>query len=295
MSKLNNLVGQRFGSLVVISRAGINKEGRATWKCECDCGNMVVVLGRNLLRGNTKSCGCKAHHIKSLVGEKFGRVTVLSFAGCKKDSKGRSAAYWNCVCDCGKKFTTRGNCLTQGNTLSCGCLNREKTIARQTKHGLYSRASKKENQLYRVWEHMKRRCYNPNDKHYKDYGGRGITVCDEWRDDFGAFHDWAIANGYKKEVLPNGINKWTIDRIDNEEGYFPDNCRWITIQEQQYNKRGNRHITHNGETMTIAEMAKKYGMDDNLFRDRLRYGWSMEDILSRPKEVHTQRRYQNER
>jgi len=91
-----------------------------------------------------------------------------------------------------------------------------------------------------IWRAIKQKCYNPNCKDYKYYGARGIAICDEWRNDFKAFYDWAMASGYKKEKLPNGLNKWTIDRINNNGNYEPSNCRWITSEEQQQNRRNNK-------------------------------------------------------
>lgn len=125
--------------------------------------------------------------------------------------------------------------------------------------------------IYSIWHNMKSRCYyNKSDK-YKYYGGRGITVCDEWRDSFKAFYAWAMANGYRDDL--------TIDRIDVDGNYEPSNCRWIDMLAQNNNTSKNHYITHNGETKTAAEWARQYGINRSLFTTRIRRGWSFEKAI----------------
>ena len=158
-----------------------------------------------------------------LIGQRFGRLLVLERAG--NDSGGR--ALWKCRCDCGKVTVARGNDLRNGHTQSCGCKNAEESRIRErethTTHG------GSETRLYRIWRGMKTRCYVPSSSGYAYYGGRGIAVCEEWIDDFTAFRDWALANGYADNL--------SIDRIDNEKGYSTENCRWVTSYEQMHNRR----------------------------------------------------------
>jgi hypothetical protein len=126
------------------------------------------------------------------------------------------------------------------------------------------------------------RCYNKNNDRYKNYGGRGITVCEEWKNDFMAFHDWAYANGYKEEILPNGRNKWTIDRIDVNGNYEPSNCRWATLAQQSLNKTTTVNLTYKGKTLPRKEWATKLGINQATIIWRLKNGWSVQEALSIP-------------
>lgn len=153
-----------------------------------------------------------------LTGRRFGRLTVLQRAETIK-----KRTMWLCRCDCGNEVAVEANNLKIGHTQSCGCLQKEATSKANTTHGM--RASR----LYRIWKCMHNRCYRKCYHGYKHYGGRGITICDEWVHDFRAFRDWALANGYNDYL--------SIDRIDNDKGYSPDNCRWVTMELQNKNKR----------------------------------------------------------
>lgn len=189
-----------------------------------------------------------------LTGKRFGRLTVLTKSPEKKD---RSYT-WVCQCDCGKiTHPIITNRLLHGGTRSCGCLRNDLTRQRSVKHGMYS------TRLYGVWSAMKRRCLNPNVDRYKSYGGRGITICDEWINDFQAFCDWAIANGYR-----DGLS---IDRIDNDGDYCPENCRWITMAEQAGNKSSTILVEINGESKTLVEWSHITGiLYGTLYRRYLR-------------------------
>ena len=165
-----------------------------------------------------------------LTGQRFSAVVVLERA---ENSK-RNEVMWRCRCDCGKEFITRARSLRSGEVTSCGCLGKEHAVAAMkkanTKHGASPHRGYAK--LYNTWLRMKGRCSRPTATSYKYYGGRGISVCEEWEKDFVAFRDWALANGYQEGL--------SIDRIDVNGNYCPENCRWITMSEQQRNKRNTK-------------------------------------------------------
>ena len=175
---------------------------------------------------------------------------------------------WECLCDCGNKTIAAGYDLRSGNTKSCGCYGREAALNANTKHGAFG------THLYMAYTNMKTRCYNPHYYLYQHYGGKGISVCDEWlgENGFANFSAWAKANGYK-----DGLS---IDRIDNSLGYSPDNCRWVDMQTQQNNRTNNRIITANGETHTMADWARISKISYSTIQRRLLRGWSEEDAVT---------------
>ena len=271
MGKFIDLTGKKFGKLTVVSRNSdkISQCGqrRTTWNCVCDCGNKTIVSSNNLRRGHTNSCGClnlNRERFINLVGMRFGMLEVLHREDDYVKPSGRKILMWKCRCDCGNMVTVSGECLRHGNTKSCGCQRRNKFRT----HG------KSNTRLYEIWTDMKQRCLNPNQKVYKYYGGRGITICQEWIDDFMSFYDWALENGYQDNL--------TIDRIDVNSGYEPNNCRWVTMETQLRNTRRNRFVEINGESHTIAEWARIYGINPQTINSRLRKGISEQDAILIP-------------
>lgn len=207
--------------------------------------------------------------LHDLTGKKFFRWTVIEKAGNLKSGN----ATWLCKCDCGTTRIVIGSNLTRGLSKSCGCYNIEKATERiintkNTKHGLYN------TKLYKVFASMKGRCYNKRDKAYKNYGMRGIKICDEWLNDFMCFYNWSIENGYEEGL--------SIERLDVNGNYEPSNCKWITLHEQQFNKTDTHYLTYNNETKSIAEWSIETGIPYNTLRGRVRRGWSDEKSITTP-------------
>ena len=177
------------------------------------------------------------HNIEDLTGKKFGRLLVLERAQNRN-----GAVYWKCQCDCGTIKEIRGCHLRSGGTKSCGCLSKELASKRMIAHG------ERKTRLYEIWYNMRQRCTNPNLKCYKNYGGRGITLCEEWKD-YQNFSNWAKSNGYTEEL--------TLDRIDSNKNYCPENCRWVSQLIQQNNRTNNHYITYNNKTQSMADWQEK--------------------------------------
>ena len=186
----------------------------------------------------------------SIIGKRFGRLVVVEL-----DHIRHGGTWWRCICDCGKETVVYRGCLTSGDTISCGCYHNEIRSGIARTHGLSS------DPLYIVWSGMNQRCTNPNAKNYERYGGRGIDVCDDWRNDYQAFHNWAISSGYEPGL--------TLDRQNNNRGYYPDNCRWATRIEQQNNTRRNHLVTYDDETLSLAQWSRRLGVNHETLRYRV--------------------------
>lgn len=218
-----------------------------------------------------------------LIGERFERLVVISF---NKKENGR--LYYNCKCDCGKDVVIAANHLLRGATKSCGCYNIEKSKERckylgesASKHNLSN------HRLYRIWSGMKSRCYNSNNPNYKWYGNKNIQVCSEWKNDFKAFYDWSMKNGYKEHL--------TIDRINGSKDYSPDNCRWVNNIQQVNNKSNNRYITYKHKTKTLSEWSRIVNIPQDTLYDRInREGWSIERAFTNPVRKKKGGRLDNE-
>ena len=206
----------------------------------------------------------KLHYYKDITGQKFERLTAIKYMYTKN-----KRPYWLCKCECGKEIITAYGNLKKGNTKSCGCLKHE--IAINHYSNLNKQHRMKGTKIYSKWLWMKARCYKEHTHGYKNYGGRGIKVCDEWLHNFKNFYDWAINNGYSDDL--------TIERIDTNGDYEPSNCKWITNLEQQNNKRNNRFIEYKGEKHTIAEWSRITGINKNIILDRLNNNWDTAEIL----------------
>lgn len=208
-----------------------------------------------------------------LTGQRFGRLIVES----KNSIRALSGNIrWDCVCDCGNRTTVVGYSLVRGDTTSCGCYAIETTKERETVHGMTSTAE------YRSWKAMIRRCTNSNDKSYSDYGGRGITVCDRWMNSFEAFYQ---DMGNRPSV------DHSLDREENDKGYYKENCRWATRIEQNNNKRNNTLHNYNGQEYSIKQLAelpeaKINGICANTLKNRInQYKYSINEAISTPVMV----------
>lgn len=202
------------------------------------------------------------------INDKINRLTILDIW------KEHGVYFVSCKCDCNnivEKVVLRS--LLSGNTKSCGCLNKELRQQRNFKHGFKTRDSHM--RLYNTWSDMRRRCNNPNRKRAKSYYYKGIQVCDEWNN-FENFYEWAINNGYDDSL--------TLERIDNNLNYCPENCKWIPKSEQSKNRTSNHYITYNNETKTLTDWAETLGINRTTLSSRLRRGWSIEEAFQPNKQ-----------
>lgn len=201
-----------------------------------------------------------------LTGMRFDRLTVVKRIENRVTPSGQCKPMFECVCDCGNRVNVCGADLRSGHSRSCGCIQKEIVSSRSFVHGM------KHTKLYETWIDMKKRCFNQKAQYYPIYGGRGITVCDEWKNDFQSFCVWAIANGYS-----DGL---TIDRIDVNGNYEPLNCRWSTPKEQANNTRRNVMITYNEKTQTLAQWADETGVNYHTLWARIyTYKWDIDRAI----------------
>ncbi len=200
-----------------------------------------------------------------LTGRRFGRLIVIRRVNNGKSKNRR----WLCLCDCGNEKIIYGSSLPSGRTKSCGCLQKELVRKRFTKHG----HSKNKLRTYNIWKSMNQRCVNPRNKEYHNYGGRGIRVCQRWKQSFAHFLE---------DIGDPPTDRHQIDRIDNDQGYCQNNCRWVTPKQQQRHRRNNHLITHGGRTQILVEWAEETGLKRGTIAARLKKGWSAESALTIP-------------
>ena len=242
------IIGKTIGSLTVLRSAGY-KNNHEFFVCQCSCGNTTIVDYYKLVSKHTKSCGSNIHRIKKdLTGKRFGRLVVM----CPLSIKGSDGAMWECKCDCGNTVKVSGHSLEVGWIKSCGCLKQERSDNKVTG-----------TRLYKIWASMRDRCNNANNHAYKHYGGRGITICKEW-DSYKEFETWALNSGYEETL--------TIDRIDVNGIYCPQNCRWATRLEQARNKRNTLFYLYKGEEITLTALSKIINIPYDTLRHRFKDG-----------------------
>ena len=209
---------------------------------------------------------------KDLTSQRFGKLVVIEQNGYKSFPCGSRKVLWKCKCDCGNTTIVTSNELSTGHVKSCGCLQKETSSVNGKKNKKHGMA---DSRIYYIWSSMKARCNNPNLKAYHNYGGRGITVCDEWKDNFEAFKEWALKNGYSDDL--------TIERKDVDGNYCPENCCWITLSEQGKNRRNSlRFIDIDGNEKLVSEVAEKNNIPMYTVRLRVNRGWDVEKAVTTP-------------
>lgn len=233
-----SLTGQKFGKLTAVDHFyKIQSNGKrcSYYKCSCECGNTCYVKAISLTSGKTKSCGCLKHRpaFVDISGKKFGYLTVLRYTKTVNYKP-----YFEVICDCGCKKEVIGADLKSGRTISCGCVGKSRRLKQVVTHG-HSKTK-----LYKIWLGMNRRCFDPNNNVYKYYGQKGIKVCPEWSN-FIVFEKWAKSNGYEEGL--------SIERIDFNKDYCPENCKWIPRREQALNTSRNIFIELNGKKKCLKE------------------------------------------
>lgn len=277
-----DLTNRKFGKLTVIGESCIrftNRKGMR-WVCKCDCDNhtIIEVDQQSLLNGHCNNCGCSNKNDPiDMTGLRYGSLEVLERVDDKSlvpENMRNRGVLWRCKCDCGNEVILTGASIrSRGNSACC-----EECKNALAAYGL------SHSKIYIAYRNMKRRCTDPNDPTYNDYGGRGIKICEEWKDKrnsrgqnegFLRFYNWAVKNGGEYGEL-------TLDREDNEEGYSPNNCRFVTMKTQCNNTRANRIITYNGESKTSTEFAESIKMNPSTFRDRLNSGMSIDEAINKP-------------
>lgn len=206
-------------------------------------------------------------YVQDMIGKRYGKLVVLNFDHYGYTKRGYKKSYVKCRCDCGNEKVILAYSLTRGLTISCGCAHTDIARKNFTTHG------KSNTRIYHIYKDMLRRCNDASRKGFERYGGRGIKVCPEWdcKDGFDAFYKWSMKNGYADNL--------SIDRMDNDKGYSPDNCRWTTSEIQANNSSWNSHITYNGQTHTYAEWAKIYNIKYSVFIYRITHDWNFEEAI----------------
>lgn len=214
---------------------------------------------------------------RDLSGKKFGRLTVIKYDHSEKNR----GAYFECICDCGNHCVVRGSQLVTKSrpTRSCGCLQKEKAkehLAELEKEGKVKHDQRRthgmsKTRIYHIWLSMKKRCDCKKYEHYENYGGKGIKVCDEWNKSFEEFYKWALKNGYEENL--------SIDRIDVNGNYCPENCRFANQKAQVRNRTNTVFLTHEGDTKTLMEWCEKYDIEYKLAHERYLKGFPFEKIF----------------
>lgn len=212
--------------------------------------------------------------LMQMIGKKYGNLYVSNFAyekpvfDQKRNRVSKRLYFVKCRCDCGNEKIINAETIRRHQVISCGC-----SIKQRLKSGLHIKHGQTNTRLYRIWCKMKNRCYDSKCADFQYWGGKDIKLCSEWKNNFNNFYDWAMNNGYKENL--------TIDRIDGNKDYCPDNCRWATPKEQANNTKRNRLIFYKNQTKTLAQWCDFFGMRYGLIRDRIdRYHWTFDKAIT---------------
>jgi hypothetical protein len=264
-----DIKGKRFNRLVAEEMVGFDKGRNALWRFKCDCNTIKVLPGKDVRSGHIKSCGClqKENYEKSkndVIGRRFGRLTVL-FQAETKNNRLR----YECLCDCGNITVVLGQNLVNSHTTSCGCYGRESLDRIHQDNIVHGMVDTPE---YQSWLNMKARCDNPEAKGYHNYGGRGITYCEEWKE----------FKNFIEDMGPKPHPELTIERLDNNGPYSKNNCIWESRKTQANNRRDNIRITYEGETRTLTEWAREFNISKGALRTRIKNGWDIEEAFTKP-------------
>lgn len=256
--------------LTVIDENRFHKDGdymNGYYLCECKCGNKKYIKDTSIRTGRIRDCGCGNYLLDKFIGKKYGNYDVIG--AYRKEQNGHIVIMLVCKCVCGKIKNIRASQAKRYINQSCGCLSKKQ---KRRPKGYSSKEIDK--RIGVIWCGMISRCYNEAETCYKEYGGRGITVCDEWRNSALAFYKWAINNGY--------CDGLTIDRIDVNGNYCPENCRWATMAEQTRNTRRTINYDFNGKKMTVAEIARELNISPFTLYSRIRSGMDIKEAIETP-------------
>lgn len=270
-NNISDYVGKTFGCLTVVGKSRTTSKFSNTWDFRCICGRVISEPPARVLSGHKKRCGfCNASKrnlvprfdVNSYIGKRSHMLTVVGLSPRRENDRA-----WKllCKCDCGNETRITPHQFDAGKVMSCGCL-------RKSSKNEFDGHSK--HPIYKIWSQMMRRCYNLKAKHYDRYGGRGISVCEDWHS-FNNFAAWSDSVGGR----PYGTS---LDRIDNDGNYEPSNCRWADLKTQHRNTSANIVIEYNGEKKTLVEWSEATGISWPALNNRYHRGWSVERMLTEP-------------
>lgn len=268
---INDYIGKTYGYLKIIGKSESSKRYSNSWDFQCVCGRIISEQPARVLSGHKKSCGIcdtsKRHisprfNINDYIGKKCYMLTAVGLA-----PRGENEKTWKllCKCDCGNETRITPHQFDAGKVMSCGCL-------RKSPRNEFDGHSR--HPLYKIWVQMMRRCYTPKVKHYDRYGGRGISVCNEWHA-FNNFAAWSESVGGR----PDG---YSLDRINNDGNYEPSNCRWADLKTQRRNTSANIVIEYAGEKKTLVEWSESTGISWHVLNHRYHRGWPVKRMLTEP-------------